>query len=166
MSDLSGADLDQLDALASSYQQRGAAIAERALDLNRRVVEAVTTFQTSLSDLRTRTTAANDALLDDIDGLARTAAATTWTGANRTAFDTDLAVLQQGVTATTTALTTRIGQLEHGGVAPFTDILTTFGRQASGAGAAAEQTGASLRTRVTEQRQSLQDAADLGWSAV
>lgn len=166
MSDVTGADLEQLDALAASYQARGAEIAERALDLDRRLVDAVTTFQTALTELRTQVTSANEALLDDIDGLHGTAASTTWTGANRAVFDTELGLLEQGVTTTTESLTTRIRELESTGVVPFGEILASFGRQASAAGESAEQAGGAMQTRVAGQRAALADAADMGWSAV
>lgn len=166
MSELAGADLDQLDALAASYEARGAEIAERSRDVDRRIVETVTAFQGALTDLRVRAARANDTLLDDVDELTRTAAATTWTGANRTAFDDQLAVLERGITTTAEALTTGIVELERTGVAPFAEILAAFGRQATGAGESAEAAGIAMRTRVAGQRAELTDAADTGWWAV
>lgn len=166
MSDVyTGADLDQLDALATAYETRGAEIAERGHDLNRRLVDTVTTFRTALATLRTQTTTANTTLLEDVDGLVETASATTWTGANRLRFDDDLVTLRGGITTTTDTVLTRLDELEQAGVEPFNGLLEDFGVQTSTAGDRAAQTGTDMRVSVNDQRTALSDAAG-GWSAV
>lgn len=167
MSDVvTGADLDQLDALAQAYHERGAEIAAQAGDLNIRIVETVDAFRSALDAMRSQSVTANTALLADVDELVATAAATTWTGANRLAFDDDLVALRTGITTTTDSLTSRLDELARTGVEPFGGQLEAFGRQARTAGEAAEQTGADMRAGLGDQRRSLQDAADLGWAGV
>lgn len=166
MSEVTGADLGQLDQLADAYQQRGAEIGARATDLNTRIVATIDAFRGALARLRDQTTTANTALVDDVDGLVELAAATIWTGANRAVFDADLATLRAGITAITESLLTRLSELERTGVEPFGGMLEDVGRQTVVAGTAAEQTGADMRVSLHAQRQVLQETADLGWAAV
>ena len=161
-----GADLDQLDALATAYQQRGEEIGLRAEELRTRLVGSVAEFQNALADLRTQTELANGALLDDTTALAETAASTVWTGANRLAFDESLAALRTGIGSTTDVLTTRIGELEQTGVVPFNGMLEAFAARTAAAGWAVAAVAAERRIQITDQRAALEDVADRGWTAV
>ncbi|MFV0308328.1 MAG: hypothetical protein ACK5OX_11355 [Desertimonas sp.] len=160
-----GADLEQLDALATAYETRGAEIAARGHDLNRRILDAVTVFRAALATLRTQAATANTSLLEDVQGLVDTAAATTWTGANRARFDEDLGTLRAGITTTTDAVLGRLDELEQRGVEPFNGMLEEFGVQTSASGDVAAQTGQDMRTTVGNQRTALLDAAGC-WTAV
>lgn len=167
MSDtLTGADLEQLDHLAAAYGTAGAEIAGRGQDLKVRIHQAIQRFETTMTSLRADTERANAALSDDIADLNLVATATTWTGNNRAAFDQDLGTLTSSMAASTAAIREGIDDFDTLGVTPFRAMLDDFGLAIADAGDGVEDVGSSMGAAVTQQRGDLQEAADVGWTAV
>lgn len=161
-----GADLEQLEDLASTYGTSGAAIAARGRDLRTRITQTVERFDTTMSTLRTQAVQVNEDLQEDVDGLTELAAATTWTGANRAAFDQDLATLRQAIARSNAAIVEGLDQFDQTGLAPFRTMLHDYGVALTDAGNGVEEATATMQTGVADQRSAIADAADVGWTAV
>lgn len=163
--DMTGADLEQLDALATACSRTGAAVAARAADLHARIEHAVSTFTSTMSRLQQQSVTLTRAIDDEVGTVTAQAGATAWTGGNRGAFDGDLQRFDAQVHAASAAIDAGVTELRGSVDARFTPVLESFGVSVAAAGDGVEATTGELGGSVSRQRAALEQAADVGWTS-
>lgn len=161
--DLTGADLEQLDALAAAHATAGTQIAGRAADLRTRIQAAVATFESTMSRLQQHATTLTTAMTDEIAAVSALAAGVAWTGVNRGAFDSDLRAFDTQVRSGSAAIDSGVSSLRSSVESRFTPVLEEFGLSVVDAGDGVEAATVDLRGAVGRQRSALDEAANVGW---
>jgi uncharacterized protein YukE len=164
-SPITGADLGHLDDLAAQYSATGGEVATRADELRRRVATSVSSYRDTMDRLRAETEHTTTAMEDEIADLAATAGSVAWTGANRVAFDDELARFAAEVRRGTGAIIDGVDELRAGGVERFAALLEELGAAITAAGDGVELAATDVRTAVATQREALHQAGELGWTA-
>lgn len=165
MSDFTGADLDQLNELATAFTTAGTEIAAKATTLQGKIQAAVSNFEQTLSTMQTETTALASEMNDEMAAVRAQAGGVQWTGNNRQAFDADLnsfsGVVQRGTAQIDADIATIKGQVDS----RFNPVLTEF---ASALQTSADDVGSAtstMKAAVDTQRANLDQAANVGWTS-
>jgi hypothetical protein len=165
MSNITGADLDQLDQLAAAFTTAGTEISARAAALQSKIHTAVSNFEHTLSTMQSETTTLASQMNDEMAAIRGHAAGVSWSGNNRAAFDGDLSsfsgVVQRGTSQIASDISSITGQVDS----RFTPVLTEF---ASALRASADDVGSAtttMKTAVDTQRSNLDQAANVGWTS-
>lgn len=165
MSDFMGADLDQLEQLATGFTDAGMEISAKAETLRARVNAAVSSFEETLAALQTDAASLVDSMDEEIASVSQQATGVAWTGANQGAFVGDVAAFEGAVRTGGAQINDDIGTIKTRVTTGFSPVLTEFGAALS---TSAEDVAAStdqMKTAVANQRANLDQAANVGWTS-
>jgi hypothetical protein len=163
--DMTGADLAQLESLSKDYVTTGKAMNDRAIDIAKKIKTAVDEFNTTSGDLLKRTGEMTKEIETNMGTLQTKAAGVTWQGKNREAFDLDLAEFGKAVRKGAAVTLEDVTKLKTEVTTKFNTSLEEFGvhlnQRIDSANTAANETSKA----VTMQRDNLDRAANLGWGS-
>lgn len=166
MSDqMTGADLEQLDALSTAYATAGAQITARGDDLRRRIGVAVTNFGATMTRLQQQSQSLTDATDAEIAAVGATAASVLWTGTNRHAFDGELQQFSDAVRRSSVSFNASVSELRGAVDARFNPELEAFGVAIGSSAGGVDATTGDMRATVATQRSALEQAANVGWTS-
>lgn len=165
MSDMTGADLGQLDALADEFQRAGGQMEARAGDLHTDITTAIGEFNRVLDDMAKQARDLSSAMNDEMGVLKSKADGVQWTGSNRDSFNGSMQRFQSDVTTGTTNLNTDIGTLQSQVASNFNAVLEQFGGELSSVGSEVNAFAVNMRGTVAQQRENLDQAANTGWDS-
>jgi len=163
--ELLGADLGNLEVLATAYESAGREVAQRADDLRGRLGTAVSSFQTTMARLQSEAGVLTTAMDDEVAAVANHASSVGWTGANRHAFDGDLQRFVGIVRTAAAAIDDGIADLRSDVDRRFAPVLEEFGVTVRDAADGIDSNTSGMRTSITTQRDRLDGAANIGWSS-
>lgn len=162
---MTGADLEQLDALSTAYSTAGAEIAGQASDLRQRIQVAVDGFAATMSRLHQQSTTLTQGMNDETASVAATASGVAWTGSNRAAFDGDMQTFVSSVRTGTASIDAGVTELRRSVDQRFNPVLEEFSVSVTDAADGVELTTGDVRRSVIGQRQQLEEAANVGWTS-
>jgi len=162
--DIVGADLDQLDTLSAAFETAGTQIAAKADALDDKIATAIESFAATLRSLQSQATTLTSTIDQEIDAVSGQANSVQWTGANRVAFDGDLATFKGVVTAGTTQINTDITAIRSQVDGSFNPVLAEFSTALKRSGSDVNDASAQMKTSVATQRANLDQAANVGWN--
>lgn len=165
MSDMVGADLEQLDQLADAFTKAGTEISVDAANLRGRVESAVGSFDETLQRLLSKASGLVGEMNTEMSSLSVEAAGITWTGGNREAFTSDVNTFGTAVTSGGEQIETDIGAIIRQVSTGFTPVLQEFGLSLVASTDAVEASSVTMKTAVANQRSSLDQAANVGWGS-
>lgn len=165
MSDITGADLAHLDTLSTSFETAGRQINAKAGQLQTRIMNAVSTFESTLSSMRTEATTLTRSIDDEIDAVDRQSGGVQWTGNNRATFDGDLARFRSTVNTGTAQIDQDIVDIKTQVDSRFTPVLNEFGTALNESAAGFDESALEMRGAVADQRTNLDQAANVGWDS-
>lgn len=163
--ELTGADLEHLDALSDAYAVAGTQITGRAADLQQRLATAVSTFGSSMVRLTQQASTLTQAIDDEVGAVSTQATAVSWSGANRAAFDGDVQRFVGSVRAGNSAIVAGIDELRSSVDQRFSPVLEDFGRAVAGSADGVATATSATQANVANQRRSLDEAANIGWTS-
>ncbi len=159
-----GADLTQLDELSTAFHTAGTEISAKGTVLDSKIQAAIAAFESTLSAMQTEASSLARSIDDEMNALAGQAGGVQWTGANRTAFDGDMAQFQSVVAAGTAQIDADISAIKGQVDASFTPVLGEFGAALKQSGIDVDAATTDMQTAVANQRANLDQAANVGWS--
>lgn len=164
MSELTGADLGQLDDLAAAFTTAGNEIAAKGEALRTRIQASIDAFNASLTSLQSTTQALTEQTNAEMQALRDQGASVGWTGNNRTAFDGDLAAFGNAVNTGTAQINTDIAAIKSQVDSSFTPVMVDFASALKAGADDVNAATADMKTAVDTQRTNLDQAANVGWT--
>jgi len=164
MSEMTGADLAQLDSLALQFTTAGQEIATKGEVLRTKIQTAIAAFNGSLTTMQSTTTNLTAATDAEMTGLKAQGDSIVWTGNNRNGFDSNLSAFDAEVRRGSSQMNADIALLKGQVDSSFTPVMEDFGVQLAAASDDVNVAATNMNVTVTNQRTNLDQAANVGWT--
>lgn len=165
MSDFTGADLGQLDELATAFDTAGAEISAKAEVLRAKIQSAIATFESSLTTMQSDTRTLTGQMNEEMGAVRSQADSVQWTGNNRAGFDADINSFATVVTTGTSQINDDLAGIKAQVDSGFTPVMTDFSEALRMGADEVNSSTATMRQAVDTQRSNLDQAANVGWTS-
>lgn len=162
--DIVGADLEHLGQLSAAFETAGAEIAAKADLLDDKIQAAVDAFEATLSSLQSQATNLTGTIDQEMEAVNGQANSVQWTGANRTAFDADMASFKSVVQAGSAQINTDISAIKSQVDSSFNPVLSEFSAALKQSGDEVNTASTDLKVAVTNQQTALDQVGNVGWT--
>lgn len=160
------ADIAGLQELATKFTTTGNNYSERAAGLVQRANNAISKFEETLDSLYTSAGQYNDATVAKMEGLSRDSDGTEWTGLNRDGFNTDKGNYQKAINDAVTKIGEDIETIKSEVRTKFAGSITDMNTQVTAFKDSVTETATNFSTSTTNQEVALEQAGNMGWTAV
>lgn len=164
MSDIGG-ELESMRATARRFGTAGETFDGRLNDLSTRMSEAAQRFVETAQRALQDTTTLTEQVDSEMTGLRQQGAGTTWRGANRDRFVTDVSAFQGKLGEATTRMRSFVEQVKGQVAGPLQSDIEGFSGEVRASGASAREIASSFNTAVEAQAGALDAAMNQGWSS-